>query len=119
MTQTFLHSKLFPCIHTADHTFGKFEFTAHAFGADETRDSPPSPNVGGGITLQPRVAPTPEIKDPTNIRGLKAIDYTIKLDDGTYLNATGEHADVLFRYLAECERIASTSMMVNLEAPSF
>jgi hypothetical protein len=25
LTQTFLHSKLFPCIHTADHTFGKFD----------------------------------------------------------------------------------------------
>jgi hypothetical protein len=24
LTQTFLHSKLFPCIHTADNTFGKF-----------------------------------------------------------------------------------------------
>src|SRR6266576_3680859 len=24
LTQTFLHSKLFPCIHTADHTYGKF-----------------------------------------------------------------------------------------------
>jgi inorganic pyrophosphatase len=25
LTQTFLHSKLFPCIDTADHTFGKFK----------------------------------------------------------------------------------------------
>lgn len=66
-----------------------------------------------------RTVLAPVVKDPANIRGLKAVDYTIKLDDGTYLNATGEHADVLFRYLAECERIATTSMMVNLEAPSF
>jgi len=36
--------------------FGKFEFTEHAFGADETRDSPPSPNVDGGITLHPAAA---------------------------------------------------------------
>ena len=35
---------------------GKFEFTEHAFGADETRDSLPSPNLGGGITLHPVAA---------------------------------------------------------------
>ena len=75
---------------------------------------PPKPTA-----LKARGAPAVAAKDPTNIRGLKAVDYTIKLDDGTYLRATGEHADVLFRYLAECERIATTSMMVNLEAPSF
>jgi hypothetical protein len=30
-----------------------------------------------------------------------------------------EHADVLYRYLAECERLAAVTQMVNLEAPSF
>jgi hypothetical protein len=38
------------------NAFGKFEFTEHAFGADKTRDSPPSPNIGGGITLHPVAA---------------------------------------------------------------
>ena len=60
-----------------------------------------------------------EVEDPTDLRKVKAVEYKITLDDGTYLAASGEHANVLFRYLAECERIATSSMMVNLEAPSF
>src|ERR1039458_4990741 len=76
---------------------------------------PPKP------VLKPRAkAPAAAaVKDPTDIREIKAVEYKITLEDGTYLAAYGEHADVLFRYLAECERLASTSMMVNLEAPSF
>jgi hypothetical protein len=60
LTQTFLHSKLFPCIHTADHTFSKFEFPAHASGADDTFDTLSLQSIqwrhivvpGGGITLK-------------------------------------------------------------------
>ena len=75
---------------------------------------PPKP------VLKPRAATQAvEVKDPNDIRKIKAVEYKITLEDGTYLAASGEHADVLFRYLAECERIATTSMMVNLEAPSF
>jgi hypothetical protein len=76
---------------------------------------PPKP------VIKPRVAPTTTspVKDPTNIRDIKAVEYKITLADGTYLSAKGEHADVLFRYLAECERVATSAMMVNLEAPSF
>jgi hypothetical protein len=32
LTQTFFIHQLFPCSQTADHTFGKFELPAHAFG---------------------------------------------------------------------------------------
>jgi hypothetical protein len=66
-----------------------------------------------------RVAPAVVVKDPNDIRKIKAVEYKITLEDGTYLFAKGEHADVLFRYLAECERLAAASQMVNLEAPSF
>jgi hypothetical protein len=76
---------------------------------------PPKPVLKPRVTAKPPV----EVKDPNDIRGLQAVDYTVKLSDGTYLNATGEHADVLFRYLAECERLAAASQMINLAAPSF
>ena len=75
---------------------------------------PPKP------VLKPRATdPAVVVKDPTDIRKIKAVEYKITLDDGSYLSAKGEHADVLFHYLAEYERIATSSMMVNLEAPSF
>jgi hypothetical protein len=32
LTQTFLHSKLFPCIQTADHTFPCIQTADHTFG---------------------------------------------------------------------------------------
>jgi hypothetical protein len=77
---------------------------------------PPKP-----VSKKPAALPPsqPPVRDPTNLRGVKAIEYTIKLNDGTYLQAVGELADLMFRYLSECETRCAEKQLVNYLAPSF
>lgn len=57
-------------------------------------------------------------KKPDDLRGIKAVKYRIDLEDGSYLEAVGEHADLIFRYLNACEVHAAQSQAVNYLAPS-
>lgn len=60
----------------------------------------------------------PKPKDPRDLTDLKAVDYVITLDDGSALRATGEHADLIYRYLTECEKHCSEQQLVNYLGPS-
>jgi hypothetical protein len=42
----------------------------------------------------------------------------VELDDGTALVATGEHADLIYKYLQECEKICATNQSVCFLAPA-
>lgn len=77
---------------------------------------PPRPVTKPRIVLKPDAKPTVNFADLTTIR---AVDYVITLSDGTSLRAQGEHADIIFRYLSECERVCSSAQMANFLAPSF
>lgn len=64
------------------------------------------------------VAPVPASKLPTDISNLKAVDYAVTLEDGSVLRAKGEHADLIFRYLNECERHCAEHQLINYLGPS-
>lgn len=60
----------------------------------------------------------PKAKDPRNITDLKAVSYVITLEDGTSLRAEGEHADLTYRYLNECEKYCAEQQLINYLGPS-
>jgi hypothetical protein len=80
------------------------------------------------ITLPPkpvakeRKAPTSQPVVPqkslADLSGLKAVSYAITLDDGSVLKATGEHADLIYRYLTQCEKFCAEQQLVNYLGPS-
>jgi hypothetical protein len=64
---------------------------------------------------EPVTAPKPSFSHPSL---LKAVSYRVELDDGTALVATGEHADLIYKYLQECEKICATNQSVCFLAPA-
>lgn len=78
------------------------------------------------ISLPPK--PTLKVKKPAapavsqvkhkDLQNLKAVEYRILLDDGTYLIAKGPHADLIYRYLNECEKHCAENQLVNYLGPS-
>ena len=75
---------------------------------------PPKPVKGVTAPAKP-AAPK---QDPKDLGKKTAVEFTIKFSDGSYLQASGELADVIFRYQAECERVALSTQMVNFLAPT-
>lgn len=63
--------------------------------------------------------PAPETVDFANIHNLTAVGYRITLSDGTYLRAEGELADLIYRYLTECEKFCALEQKINYVGPSF
>jgi hypothetical protein len=55
-------------------------------------------------------------------RSIKAVPatvvrYSVEFEDGTALSAAGEHADVIYRYIQECERLCGVHGFVFYEGP--
>jgi len=42
---------------------------------------------------------------------VKAVRYRIDLSDGTYLEAVGEHASLIYLYLMECEKLVTEQQL--------
>lgn len=77
---------------------------------------PPRPAAKPRVIVKPAsTAPAVNFADLSTV---KAVDYVITLDDGTFLRATGEHADLIFKYLSECERFCAQQQMINYLGPS-
>jgi hypothetical protein len=55
----------------------------------------------------------PEIEEDL----IKALKYTIEFTTGDVLYAEGEHADVLLRYLEECQHVASSNCLALYTGP--
>jgi hypothetical protein len=58
------------------------------------------------------------VKDPSDLSTVKAIRYEITLDDGSSLRAEGEHANLIFQYLSECEKTCAQHGTVTYLGPS-
>lgn len=76
---------------------------------------PPKPVIK---TKKPVVPSGPPPKSPADLQNLKVTEYRITLEDGTYLMAKGEHADLIYRYLSECEKHCAEHQLVNYLGPS-
>lgn len=48
-----------------------------------------------------------------------AATYQITFNNGTVLYAEGEHAEVMFKFIQECEQICSTQGLAHYEGPPF
>jgi hypothetical protein len=72
---------------------------------------PPKP------TIRPKGGPpkaAPEVqKSPADLSGLKATSFKVTLSDGTYLEATGDQAENVWRYLEACERYCASHAVVT------
>jgi len=47
----------------------------------------------------------------------KVLRYIVECDDGTALFAEGEHADVIYRYIQECEQICNVQGLAYYGGP--
>lgn len=54
---------------------------------------------------------------PVAPKPTKAVRYMVQFDDGTCLYADGELADVLFRYVQECEQICTVQGLAYYDGP--
>jgi hypothetical protein len=78
---------------------------------------PPRPATKPRAIAKPAAAVAPAVNF-ADLSTVKAISYVITLDDGTSLQAKGEHADLIFKYLSECERFCAQQQMINYLGPS-
>lgn len=77
---------------------------------------PPKP--GRRVPVVDKQLTVVEPKLASDVRGLKAIEYKITLEDGTSLVASGEHANLIYDYLTECERTCAQAQLVHYLGPS-
>ena len=54
---------------------------------------------------------------PPTLLENKVLEYVIKFTSGDVLYAEGEHADVLVRYLEECQHLASENCLTMYTGP--
>lgn len=73
---------------------------------------PPKPTIRpkGG---PPKAEAVPAAKSPADLSGLKATSFKVTLNDGTYLEATGDNAENVWRYLEACERYCASHAVVT------
>jgi hypothetical protein len=54
---------------------------------------------------------------PVKPAPVKVIRYILECDDGTALYAEGHHADVLYRYIQECEQLCNVQGLAHYGGP--
>ena len=54
---------------------------------------------------------------PTKAPPAKVVGYAVAFDDGTALFAEGEHADVVYRYIQECEQLCNVQGLAYYGGP--
>lgn len=73
------------------------------------------------LALQEQHTKTPVTKDgfgrTVKKTPAKVVRYIVECDDGTALYAEGEHADVIYRYIQECEQLCNVQGLAYYGGP--
>ena len=71
------------------------------------------------LALQTQHAKTPRtgFGQPVKSAPVKIVRYILECDDGMALYAEGKHADVIYRYIQECEQICNVQGLAHYGGP--